>query len=258
MQNAFGQPQSVVVLGGSSDIARAITKRLCTQRTRTVVLAGRNGHLLDEARTEALAHGASQVDTVIFDARDPSNAERVVNEAFEKAGGVVDLVMVAVGLLGDQESSEDDPAKAAEMASVNFTWPVAALARVRGLLVAQGSGRIVVLSSVAAVRVRRAKYLYGGAKAGLDRLCIGLADSLEGTGVTLHIVRPGHVRSKMTRGVKDPPFATGVDDVAEDVVKGLSAGTPIIWSPPFLRYIFFLLRHLPAPLWRKVTDEVDR
>lgn len=258
VENAFGQPQSVVVLGGSSDIARALTKKLCSQRTRAVVLAGRNQHLLDEARTEALAHGASRVETVIFDARDPFDAERVVNESFEKAGGVVDLVVVAVGVLGDQESSEDDPAKAAEMATVNFTWPVAALARVRGLLVAQGCGRIVVLSSVAAVRVRRAKYLYGGAKAGLDRLCVGLADSLDGTGVTMHIVRPGHVRSKMTLGIKDPPFATGVDDVAEDIMKGLSDRTAIIWSPPFLRYIFFVLRHLPAPLWRKVTDEVDR
>jgi len=77
--------------------------------------------------------------------------------------------------------------------------------------VSQGSGRILVLSSVAAVRVRRAKYLYGGAKAGLDRLCIGLADSLEGTGVSLQLVRPGHVRSKMTTGPRNrpsPPVST--------------------------------------------------
>ena len=45
MENAFGQPQSVVVLGGTSDIARALVKRLCAARTHTVVLAGR-----DEAR----------------------------------------------------------------------------------------------------------------------------------------------------------------------------------------------------------------
>jgi len=167
-------------------------------------------------------------------------------------------VVIAVGLLGDQERFENDPALAAQMANVNFTWPVAALAQIRNLLVRQGSGRIVVLSSVAAVRVRRAKYLYGGAKAGLDRLCLGLADSLEGTGVSLHIVRPGHVRSKMTMGAKEPPFATDVERVADDVMIGLAERTPIIWSPGILRYVFFVLRHLPAPLWRKVTDVVDR
>jgi decaprenylphospho-beta-D-erythro-pentofuranosid-2-ulose 2-reductase len=258
VENAFGQPQSVVVLGGSSDIARALTRRLCASRARIVILAGRSQRLLDEARDEALARGATSVDTVLFDALDPSNAERVVDESFEKAGGVVDLVVLAVGLLGDQGQFEDDATLAGEMATVNFTWPVAALARVRGLLVAQGSGRILVISSVAAVRVRRAKYLYGGAKAGLDRLCLGLADSLEGTGVTLQIVRPGHVRSKMTAGMKDPPFATGTEDVANDVMKGFADRRAVIWSPPILRYVFFALRHLPAPLWRKVTDEADR
>jgi decaprenylphospho-beta-D-erythro-pentofuranosid-2-ulose 2-reductase len=258
MENAFGQPQQVVVLGGTSDIARAITKKLCAARARTVVLAGRNQQLLEEASKEALDYGASHVDTVIFDAQDPANAQRTVTESFEKAGGAVDLVVVAVGLLGDQQSFQDDPVRVAEMATVNFTWPVAALAQVRRLLVEQGSGRILVISSVAAVRVRRAKYLYGGAKAGLDGLCVGLADSLRGTGVTLQILRPGHVRSKMTTGAKEPPFATGVDEVAEDVMKGLAERSPIIWSPPILRYAFFVLRHLPAPLWRKVTDATDR
>jgi decaprenylphospho-beta-D-erythro-pentofuranosid-2-ulose 2-reductase len=62
----------------------------------------------------------------------------------------------------------------------------------------------------------------------------------------------------MTVGAKEPPFATGVDDVADDVIRGLAERTPIIWSPPILRYLFFVLRHLPAPLWRKVTNEVDR
>jgi decaprenylphospho-beta-D-erythro-pentofuranosid-2-ulose 2-reductase len=258
MENAFGEPQSVLVLAGSSDIARAVTRRLCAARTRTVVLAGRNERLLNEARSEALASGAHQVDIVLFDARHTSNAERTVNDSFEMAGGSVDLVLVAVGLLGDQECFEDDAARAGEMATVNFAWPVAALAQVRAHLVRQGSGRIVVISSVAAVRVRRAKYLYGGAKAGLDRVCQGLADSLEGTGVSLQLVRPGHVRSKMTTGVKDPPFAIGVDEVADDVMKGLAERKSIIWSPPILRYLFFGLRHLPAPLWRMVTDAVDR
>ena len=258
MENAFGQPQSIVVLGGSSEIARAITKRLCAARAHTVILAGRNQQLLDAAATEAREYGASQVETVLFDANDPSNAQRTVSESFAKVDGATDLVIIAVGLLGDQERYENDPASATEMAMVNFTWPVAALAALRGLMVAQGSGRILVISSVAAIRVRRAKYLYGGAKAGLDRLCIGLADSLEGTGVTLQILRPGHVRSKMTAGAKEPPFATGVDQVADDVVKGLANRSRVIWSPPILRYLFGVLRHLPAPLWRKVTDEASR
>ena len=64
MENSFGQPQSVVVLGGSSDIARALTKRLCAARAHTVVLCGRNQKLLDECAEEAKDYGI--VDRVIF------------------------------------------------------------------------------------------------------------------------------------------------------------------------------------------------
>ena len=139
------------------------------------------------------------------------------------------------------------------MMDVNFTWPVVALAEVRRRLVAQGSGRILVISSVASMRVRRNVYLYAGAKAGLDRLCQGLADSLEGTGVRLQLLRPGVVRSRMTEGQSAVPFTTGVNEVAENAMRGLASGDRVIWSPPLLRYVFAILGHLPAPLWRKVT-----
>ncbi|MEO9180572.1 MAG: SDR family NAD(P)-dependent oxidoreductase, partial [Acidimicrobiales bacterium] len=244
MDNAFGQPQTVVVLGGSSDIARELTKKLCAARAHTVVLAGRNQSLLDQAASEAKDYGATTTDTVLFDAEDPSNAARVVTEAFDKVAENVDLVVVAVGLLGDQFEQENSADAAARVATVNFTWPVAALAEIRRRLVAQGSGRILVMSSVASIRVRRSGYLYGGAKAGLDRLCDGLADSLDGTGVTLQLVRPGVVRTKMTAGLADIPFTTNADEVATTILKGLASGERVIWSPPLLRYVFAVLRHL--------------
>jgi decaprenylphospho-beta-D-erythro-pentofuranosid-2-ulose 2-reductase len=255
MENTFGQPQTVVVLGGSSDIARAVTRKLCAARAHTVVLAGRSQNLLDAAAQESRQYGATTTDTVLFDARDVTGAKATVSEAFEKVDGPVDLVIVAVGILGDPLAMIDDAEAAGLMATVNFAWPVAALAEVRRRLVTQGSGRILVMSSVAAVRVRRIAYLYDGAKAGLDRLCDGLADSLEGTGVTLQLLRPGFVRSKMTAGTPERPFTTGVDEVAKNVMKGLARGERVIWSPPILRYVFFVLRHLPAPWWRKVMSD---
>jgi decaprenylphospho-beta-D-erythro-pentofuranosid-2-ulose 2-reductase len=254
MASAFEQPQTVVVLGGSSDIARAVIRKLGAAHAHTVVLAGRNQDLLDGAAQEARTYGVSSTETVIFDASDVANARATVSQSFDKAGGRVDLVIVAVGILGKRFVMEDDAEAAGLMATVNFAWPVAALAEVRRRLVSQGSGRILVMSSVAAVRVRRVAYLYDGPKAGLDRLCSGLADSLEGTGVTLQLLRPGFVRSKMTTGDPEPPFTTGVDEVAENVMKGMASGERVIWSPPILRYVFFALRHLPAPLWRKVMS----
>lgn len=254
MENAFGQPQNVVIFGGSSDIARAITKKLCAARAHTVILAGRNQELLDAAASEAQEYGATKTDTVLFDAEDLANAASTVSAAFEKVGDQIDLVIIAVGLLGDQQAFEEDAGASARMMTVNVTWPVAALAEIRRRLVAQGSGRILVMSSAAAIRVRPNAYLYSGAKAGLDRVCVGLAQSLKGTGVQLQLVRPAVVRTKMTVGAAEPPFTTGANEVAENVMRGLASNDDVIWSPPILRYVFFFLRHLPTPLWLKVAN----
>jgi len=102
--------------------------------------------------------------------------------------------------------------------------------------------------------VRRSAYLYGSAKAGLDRLCDALADSLDGTGVSLQILRPGAVRTRMTAGLKEVPFTTGPNEVADYVMAGLASGDRIIWSPPVLRWVYLILRHLPRKVWRAVMD----
>ncbi len=252
MENAFGQPQSVVVFGGSSDIARALTTRLCGAQARSVVLGGRNESLLREAAEEARGCGATMVDTVLFDAEDPRHAAATVREAFEKVGGWVDLVVVAVGQLGTG-SGDEGADVVATLINVNFTWPSAALAEVRRLLLAQGAGRILVISSFAAVRIRGDAYLYASAKSGLDRFCAGLAESLRGTSVTVQILRPGVVRTKMSRGLAEPPFTTDPSDVAENVMRALATDDLVIWSPSVLRYVAIATRLLPAALWRRVA-----
>jgi decaprenylphospho-beta-D-erythro-pentofuranosid-2-ulose 2-reductase len=246
--------QNIVVLGGSSDIARALTKKLCLANTRTVILAGRSQALLDTAAFEAQEYGAAKTDTVLFDAEDPLNAASTVSAAFEKAGDPVDLVVVAVGMVGRQLEDENDAIESARMITVNVTWPVAALAEVRRRLVAQGSGRILVLSSAAAVRVRRVSYLYSGAKAGLDRLCVCMAESLTGTGVRLQVVRPAAVRTRMGLSLAPTPFTTGANEAASNIVRGLTSDNVVIWSPPLLRYVFVLVRLIPPALWRRLAN----
>jgi decaprenylphospho-beta-D-erythro-pentofuranosid-2-ulose 2-reductase len=256
MENAFGQPHNVIVLGGSSDIATAIVRQLVAARTRTVVLAGRNQHLLDEAASSATAHGATATatatSTVIFDAKDPNNVAATIDACFAAVGEPIDLVIVAVGTLGDQDVDENNSASAAVTATVNYTWPVAALSELRGRLIAQGTGRILVISSVTAIRVSRRNYHYGAAKAGLDRYSEALAASLEGTGVSVQILRPGFVHSKMTAGMKAVPFATTPDAVATVTVAGLASGERVIHAPRILKWVFLVLRHAPTAIWSKV------
>jgi decaprenylphospho-beta-D-erythro-pentofuranosid-2-ulose 2-reductase len=251
MNDALGAPQSVLVLGGGSDISRALVRSLVAQRTRSVILAGRPGSAsLDAAAAEARTLGA-QVDVIAFDAADPASHVKVIDELWERHGDI-DLVLVAFGLLGDQQDCEHDPAAAIDLATTNFTGAVTAGLAVARRLRAQGHGTLVTLSSVAGERVRRANFVYGATKAGMDGFYQGLADSLVGTGARVIIVRPGFVDSKMTAGMKPAPFATTPPAVAAAIVGALSSGAAIIWVPAVLRPVFIVMRHLPRPVWRRM------
>lgn len=254
MNDAFGRPQSVVVLGGGSDIAGAILDLLIAGRCRRVVLAGRSSTSLAAAARRAQVGGADDVQTVSFDASDPTGAGVVVGRCFDLLDGQVDLVLCAVGVLGDQETDEVDPAAVAHRIAVNFGWPAAALAAVAERLRVAGSGRIVVLSSVAGMRVRRANFVYGSTKAGLDGFAQGLGEALRGSGVELHIVRPGFVHTKMTAGRPPAPFAVSPEAVAEAVVRGITNRRREIWVPSALQAIYLVARNLPAGLWRLVRQ----
>jgi decaprenylphospho-beta-D-erythro-pentofuranosid-2-ulose 2-reductase len=207
---------------------------------------------LAEAADELRAAGCTFVAIVESDASDPRSAGQAVADAFSALAQPVDLVLMAVGLLGDQRLDDDDPGRTAELFSVNTAWPAAVLAGVRGRLIAQGYGHIVVLSSVAALRTRRANYAYGAGKMGLDGFARGLSASLSGTGVTVQIIRPGFVTTKMTAHLDAAPFATTADAVASAVVDGLSTKKDVIYAPGLLKVVFLVLRHLPEIIWRRL------
>jgi decaprenylphospho-beta-D-erythro-pentofuranosid-2-ulose 2-reductase len=249
MNDAFGHPQSVVVLGGTSDIARALLEQW-TSRCRTLVLAGRDKSGLDKVR-EGFSGSTASVQAVTFDAM-TGDAGVTVRRCFDAAGEAVDVVVMAVGELGDQGADEHDPDRVSHMVTVNFTWPAAALTTAADLLRRQGHGRIVVLSSVAGARVRRANFVYGSAKYGLDGFTQGLSEASRGTGVSVHLVRPGFVRTKMTEGRPSAPFAVDADRVAADIVAGIQRNRAVIWSPPQVGWLFRVFRYLPDPIWRRL------
>jgi decaprenylphospho-beta-D-erythro-pentofuranosid-2-ulose 2-reductase len=251
VNDAFGHPQCVVVLGGTSDIALSLVRRLAAARCRSVVLAGRDAARLERAAAE-LAPSVERTATMTFDALQPGAAGDTVTRCFEAAREEVDLVVVAVGELGHQDEDETDAARVSRMFTVNTTWPVAAMTVAARLLRDQGHGRILVLSSVAGYRVRRSNFVYGSSKAGLDGFAQGLGEAVRGTGISVHVLRPGFVRTKMTEGRPAAPFAVGPERVADDAIRGLERGQPVIWSPGALRGVFGLLGLLPAAMWRRL------
>ncbi|MFF6875660.1 MULTISPECIES: decaprenylphospho-beta-D-erythro-pentofuranosid-2-ulose 2-reductase [Streptomyces] len=249
MKDAFGLPQSLLVLGGTSEIALATARRLIARRTRTVWLAGRPSPALEEAAGQLRGLGAD-VHTVAFDALDPASHEAVLGKVF--AEGDVDLVLLAFGLLGDQARDEREPEAAVRVAQTNYTGAVSAGLVCARSLQSQGHGSLVVMSSVAGERARRANFIYGSSKAGLDAFAQGLGDALYGTGVHVMVVRPGFVRTRMTAGLPEAPLATTPEAVASAVELGLRRRSETVWVPGTLRVVMAALRHLPRGVFRRL------
>ncbi|WP_372666865.1 SDR family NAD(P)-dependent oxidoreductase [Amycolatopsis kentuckyensis] len=236
---------TVLVLGGRSEIGLAVARRLANDHDK-VVLAARPGTDL----TAAVA-SLGKAETVDFDADDLAGhgpfLEKVAAEH-----GPLDVVVLAFGILGDQARAEEDAAHAAAIVHTDYVAQVGVLTHAANLLRAQGRGSLVVFSSVAGVRVRRANYVYGSAKAGLDGFASGLADALHGSGVHLLLVRPGFVIGRMTEGMSPAPFSSTPDQVADATVAALRKRRGVVWVPGVLRPVFFAMRLLPRAVWRRM------
>jgi len=252
MRDALGALESVLVLGGGSDIAVATVKELAKERTRTVVLAGRDTAKLEPVADQLRAAGVTTVDLVEFDASKPDTHPAVIDRVWADHPDL-DLVLLAFGVLGDQEAFEADPIAAADAAVVNYAGAVSSGLAVAQHLKDQGHGTLAVITSVAGERARADNFVYGSTKAGLDAFTQGLGDRLAGSGASVMAVRPGFVRTSMTEHMEDGPMATTADAVAKDIVTGLRHGSHTVWSPAKLRYVFAVLKVLPRPVWRKLA-----
>lgn len=249
MIDAVGNPQSLLLLGGTSEIGLAVALRYAKRRPLRVVLAARPSERLDAAASQLRAAGAS-VSTVEFDALDTAGHPAMLDKAF--ADGDIDVTVVAFGLLGDAEEVWQDHARAVELARVNYTGAVSVGVALAERLRRQGHGRVVALSSVAGERVRRANFVYGSTKAGMDGFYLGLGEALRDEGITVTVVRPGFVHTKMTEGMKPAPLSVTADQVAEVIVEAVHKRKELVWAPAPLRVLMSVLRHIPRAIFRRL------
>ncbi len=249
MIDATGTPQTILLLGGTSEIGRAIVKEYLSERPLRVVLAAQPGDpVLDETVTELKAFGATHVDVLDFDATKPETHPAVIDAAWAIAD--VDLAIVAFGVLGDAEQLWQDQAAAVLAAQVNYTGAVSVGVLLGQKMKAQGYGQIVAMSSVAGELVRRSNFVYGSTKAGLDGFYRLLGDALRPYGPRVLVVRPGQVRTRMSAAIKEAPLTVNKEDAAKQIVDAVRQRRTLIWVPPAFQFVMMVLKHLPAPIFK--------
>jgi short-subunit dehydrogenase len=241
--------RTVLILGGRSEIGTELAVRLAAGAS--IVLAARDADRLDEQAAAIRSAGAAAVACVEFDADDIESHGALIASIIAEHGPI-DIAVLAFGILGDQSRAETDAAHAVAVVHTDYVAQVSLLTHLGSAMRQTGRGVLVVFSSVAGVRVRRANYVYGSAKAGLDGFASGLADALHGSGVRLLLVRPGFVVGRMTQGMTPAPLSSTPSQVAAATVRALRKGRRTVWIPWTLRPVFFGFRLLPQFIWRRM------
>jgi len=272
----------IVIFGGRSEIGLELATRLAPGAT--VLLLARRADKLDDEVAAVREAGAAAVHVGEFDADDLASHAPLV-ESIVAEHGPIGTAVLAFGILGDQNRAEKDPGHAAAIIHTDFVAQASLLTVLANAMQSARAGSIgderlarrasigderlarrasigderlarrasiVAFSSVAGVRVRRANYVYGSAKAGLDGFCSGLADALQGTGVHLLVVRPGFVVGRMTEGMTPAPFSSTPGQVATATAGALAKRRRTVWVPWALRPMFAGLRLLPQFVWRRM------
>jgi short-subunit dehydrogenase len=239
----------VVIFGGRSEIGLELATRLAP--SATVLLAARHADKLDDEVAAVRAAGATAVHVREFDADDLASHAPLV-ESIVADRGPIGTAVLAFGILGDQARAETDPGHAVAIVHTDFVAQVSLLTVLANTMRAGGSGRIVAFSSIAGARVRRANYVYGSAKLGLDGFCSGLADALHGSGAHLLVVRPGFVIGRMTEGMTPAPLSSTPQRVADATARALRKGRSSVWVPAPLGVLAFAFRITPRFVWRRM------
>jgi decaprenylphospho-beta-D-erythro-pentofuranosid-2-ulose 2-reductase len=255
MLDAVGNPQTILLLGGTSEIGLAICERyLRTASARIVLAAMPDDPGRDDAVAQMKAAGAREVELVDFEATDTGSHPKMIEEAFAGGDGPrdIDVAIVAFGLLGDAEELWQNQRKAVQIAEINYTAAVSVGVLLAEKMRAQGFGQIIAMSTVAGERVRRSNFVYGSTKAGLDGFYLGLGEALREHGVRVLVIRPGQVRTRMSAHIKEAPLTVDKEDVAELAVNAAAKGKELVWAPPAFRYVMIVLRHIPRAIFRKL------
>jgi decaprenylphospho-beta-D-erythro-pentofuranosid-2-ulose 2-reductase len=243
-------PRKVVFVGATRGIGRALARRLA-ERRETLFLLGRDAEQLERSAADLEARGAPPVGRALLDLERPEMFAPALAVADRALGGF-DTAVVTAGAFAPQEALEQDRQRLRRLLDTSFTGVVLLCEELRERLLARGGGTLCVFSSVAGDRGRSPVVLYGAAKAGLSAYLEGLDHRYHRQGLRVVCVKPGFVRTAMTAGLPEPPFAGEPEAVARTVLAAIDQGRPVVYAPPIWRGVMAAVRHLPRAVMRRV------
>jgi short-subunit dehydrogenase len=251
VKNAPFSNSSVVITGGSEGIGRAMAIEFARAGAKIGLIA-RRLELLEALALELRKAGAAEVRIAALDVTD-SSAQRAALETFEREFGCITHFIANAGMTGRSRPERDTAGEIRRCFEVNVLAAVDGIEWVKERMVARGSGTIVGMSSVAAIRGLPDSGGYSASKAALSTYLEGLRVDLVTYGVRVVTIEPGYIATTFTKGNRGRmPFIMPVEQAASIFVRGIREGRRTVVAPWQYVWIARLLRFIPDGLYDRM------
>jgi decaprenylphospho-beta-D-erythro-pentofuranosid-2-ulose 2-reductase len=240
---------TALIIGAYSDIAVATAYELARQNY-DLQLALRGAERMEEISADLVIRHAVNVQLLELDILEMNT----FNDFVTNLTPVPDVVICAVGLLGDQHRDQQNIIDEVLVMRTNFEGPACLLGKIATVLIERGAGTIIGISSVAGERGRASNYIYGASKAGFTAYLSGMRNRCFKHGVRVVTILPGFVDTKMTAGLNLPKKLTAQpSDVGKVIVKALSRNSDVIYVKSVWAAIMTIVKGIPEKLFKRLT-----
>ena len=231
----------VLIIGAKSDIAKAIARKY-TKNGYDLFLAARQSSELETFANDLNIRTGRSVQCIELDILSYTLHKEFYNSLEEKPIGVI----AVTGYLGNQKTAQSDFDEVKKIVDTNFTGIISLLNIIADDFEKRKSGFIVGISSVAGDRGRKSNYIYGSAKAAFSTYLSGLRNRLYDSNVQVLTVKPGYVKTRMTKGMDLPEILTAQpEEVAEDIYRAQQKENSVIYTKRIWKLIMLIINMIP-------------
>ena len=232
------QAKTYWLVGASEGLGRALAHQLAEEGAE-LVLSSRNAE-----RLEALVAELPNARAVAMDVTDLTSV-RMAAEAAKP----IDAVIYNAGAYEPMRTSEWDTEQAVNMSDVNYLGALRVLGEVLPEFIERDSGDITLIGSLAGYRGLPAAVGYGASTAALASLAETMRYDLKGTGITVRLVNPGFIRTRLTeKNNFKMPMLMSPESAANHVMRAMRSRRFRTDFPAPFSWVLRGLRYLPDVL----------
>jgi short-subunit dehydrogenase len=242
----------VLITGASSGIGRALAVQLSRHGARVGVTARREDRL--RALSEEVRSAGGTIEHAVADAAD-RGAMGVALGSLSERLGPCDVLIANAGVGSSNTATELNVTGAEAVIRTNLLGPMYAFEAVLPGMLARGSGHLVGVSSVAALKGLPTAAAYCASKAGLSAYLESLRISLRARGIAVTAIQPGFVRTEMTEKNPHMMFVMDAAPAARLIVRAIAKRRKVFSFPKRMRGLMWLSKWAPDWLMDRMVQD---